>query len=129
MTGSMRAHPGAESQPSERRLTVGTHFPHPSLVSPARTLPHSARTHALACFSLAPSHQVHVFLLFLLYFHALSADSVRMYKTLILSTLLLSLDIIGLSEFALQPEAVVFAALGFATLPFFISAALAIRGE
>lgn len=52
-----------------------------------------------------------------------------MYRTFILSSLLLSLDIIGLGEFALQPEAVVFAALGFATLPFFLSSALALRGE
>jgi hypothetical protein len=52
-----------------------------------------------------------------------------MYKQLILSSVLLALDVIGLSKFALQPEAVIFAALGFATLPFFLSSALSLRGE
>jgi hypothetical protein len=52
-----------------------------------------------------------------------------MYKQLILSSTLLALDIVALRAYALQPEAVVFAALAIATIPFFLSAALAIRGE
>jgi hypothetical protein len=52
-----------------------------------------------------------------------------MVKQFFLSSLLLTLDIIGLRMFALQPEALIFAALGFATLPFFLSSALEIRGE
>lgn len=52
-----------------------------------------------------------------------------MYKQLLLSSLLLTLDICALRAFALQPEAVVFALLAMLTLPFFLSAALALRGE
>jgi hypothetical protein len=52
-----------------------------------------------------------------------------MYKQLILSSLLLTLDICALRAYALQPEAVVFALLALAVLPFFLSSALALRGE
>lgn len=52
-----------------------------------------------------------------------------MAKQFILSSLLLTLDICALRAFALQPEAVLFAALGVITLPFFLSSALTLRGE
>jgi hypothetical protein len=111
----------------------GTHFPLPNLVSSHL----HARTHGtLRCtlHTLRVSFTLSLrlfspFVLFLLYFHALLADSVRMYRTLILSILLLSLDIIGLRVYALQPEALIFAALAIATLPFFLSSALTLRGE
>jgi hypothetical protein len=52
-----------------------------------------------------------------------------MFAQFILSILLLALDIIGLRMFALQSEALIFAALAIATLPFFLSSALSLRGE
>jgi hypothetical protein len=52
-----------------------------------------------------------------------------MVKQFFLSSLLLTLDIIGLRMFALQPEALIFAVLAIATLPFFLSSAIALRGE
>ena len=52
-----------------------------------------------------------------------------MVNQFFLSSFLLLLDIIGLRAFALQPEALIFAVLALSVLPFFLSSALAIRGE
>lgn len=108
-------------------------FPLPSLSLPSLAPSLSAlalRTHAHALrSSLAPSHQVRSFSLFSLYLRAVCADIVSMYRTFLLSSALLALDICAIRAYALQPEALIFAALGFATLPFFLFSALAIRGE
>ena len=135
-----RAHPETESQPSERRWRAERI---PSLVIPS-PLSHTPRTHALRpspphararsrllfAVSLTLSPRLFsYFVLFLLNFRAVPADTSRMYKQLLLSSLLLTLDIVALRMFALQPEALIFAALAIATLPFFLSSALALRGE